>query len=104
MKLLPVPTEPADVALLLHEATVVGHYGDEIVVQRRRPFIPCGADPAPINAECARFYLVSCDLADVWRVAELTPEQVTPFVDVAAQLAADDVRANRAQAANKRKP
>jgi hypothetical protein len=41
---LPVPTTAADVSLLLHEAVVVGRYGDALVVQRRRPFIPCGLD------------------------------------------------------------
>ena len=107
-KLLPVPTSPADVAALLHEAIVYGRAACGLpVVGRRRPHIPHGTDPADVNRECARRYavehvwsLVGEGVVDRFDITEVDPADVVPFVDVAALLEAADVRANAAQRTN----
>lgn len=100
-KLAPVPTTPADVALLLHDAVVVGAHAGRLVVGRRRPHIPCGTDPALVNAECARRYVAwHGAISGEWHVDEVDPADVVPFVDRAAEIAAADERANAAQRGN----
>jgi hypothetical protein len=99
---IPVPTEPADIAALLHEAVVYGHIrdGSALVIGRRRPFIPAGADPADVNRECARRYVISTPEWACFIAVEVDPADVVPFLDVAARLEAADVHANRAQQKN----
>jgi hypothetical protein len=99
IKLLPVPTSRADVGLLLHEAVVIGHWDLGLVVSRRRPHIPCGEDPAAVNAECARCYAV-WTVDDEWHVGEISSADVIPFVDAAARIAEAGERANAAQRTN----
>lgn len=98
----PVPTSPADIATLLHEAVVYGSAPNRnaLVIGRRRPFIQAGTDPADVNRECARRYVVFYD--GRFSVVEIDAADVVPFIDVAAQLAAADVHANRAQRRNRR--
>jgi hypothetical protein len=118
MKPLPVPTTPDEIAQLLHEAVVYGSVFDltrfgaqppaplfALVVGRRRPHLPCGADPRDVNRECARRFAVwrhePTTLADdEWRIVEIDAAACVPFVDRAAELAAADERANAAQRNN----
>lgn len=101
MKPFPVPTTHAAIAELLHEAVVYGHLDDKLVIGRRRPFISCGTDPTQINFECSRRYTVDTNADDPrWQIVEVTGEDIVPFVDRAAMLAADDARANAAQRTN----
>ena len=105
---------PGNARLLMHEATIYGiahgvdgvTVGDMLVVGRRRPFIPCGDDPAPVNRECARRYAVDIAPTGEPCVYELDAEaiaRVEPFVDVEQMLREADERANAAQRTN-RKP
>jgi hypothetical protein len=105
---LKVPTEPADIAALLHEAVVYGRTAEGfLVVGRRRPYIQPGTDPAVINRECARRYAVELiwdgtgSDTDFTRtrfdLTEIEADRVVPFLDVAAQLEAADAHANRVQ-------
>ena len=97
-----------DARMLLHRAVVYGYRRggsltpDEFVVGCHRPDIPCGTDPAAVNAECARRFAVWLDGA-VPRIREVDPSDVGPVVDEAALIAADVERANAAQRGNKRK-
>jgi hypothetical protein len=95
----------ATVDELLHEAVIYGWVCDPetddqmLVIGRRRPFIPCGADPAAVNAECARRFVVEAHTGG-FKVEEIDPGMVVPFVDRAAEMAAADERANAVQRAN----
>lgn len=102
-KLIPVPSSKADVALLLHGAVIHGYTADDyrLVVGRHRPFIPHGTDPADVNRECERRYAV-CYETDGHSVREVHPKDVVPFLDLEALRLAADIRANAAQATNKR--
>lgn len=110
MKVKPIDVEkPADVRELLHEAVVYGRIrgidgitpADLLVVGRRRPYVPAGEDPTPVNIECARRFAV--DLLGREPVCvEVRAEDVEPFIDVAARLREADEHANRAQRKNAR--
>lgn len=73
---------------LLEHGEIVGrcvvHAGSErhaaLVVRRRRPFVPFGSDPIPVNRECARTYAVLLEPSsrDRFIAIEFTHWTVTP--------------------------
>lgn len=79
MRLLPVPTTAVEIAELLREAIVHGYVRGALVVGRRRPFVPFGTDPQPINAECARRYAVVIDPLGTAAIREVDLADVRPF-------------------------
>jgi hypothetical protein len=54
--------------------TVTGATVRGVVIQRKRPFVPFGTDPAAVNEECARlFAIVPRAGTELFDIIEVTP-------------------------------